>query len=107
MNARIALGGRIESSLRDQDQNRDGDQRHPGQWRPIGPSNAFGDDNTGRTPSCPFALEGDFDGFTEVFEGGTVSGALCYEVPADQLDSLVAYLRVDPFGDELVAVALG
>lgn len=65
------------------------------------------DANIGFAPNCPTGLDDEFDGFAEVFPGGTLSGSLCYEVPSDEVDGLLAVVQPDPFGDDIVFIALG
>lgn len=48
-----------------------------------------GDGNVAINSTCPISLDSQLDEFSDVFQGGSVSGHLCYQVPVDDLDSAV------------------
>lgn len=62
--------------------------------------------NVGIDATCSATFDGELDRFTDVFPGGTISGTLCYVVPEPELEDLVAYIRPDPFDDEIHFLSL-
>ena len=64
----------------------------------VGDAGVSYDDGCGVTPN-------DLDGFTEAFTGGTITGNLCYAVPAEEAESLVLIADED-FGDTRHFMAL-
>ncbi|MGI9602822.1 MAG: hypothetical protein ACR2QE_13125 [Acidimicrobiales bacterium] len=55
---------------------------------------------------CSVSLDDEFDAFTDVFPGGSLSGTVCFLVPAEEIDGLTAFVRPDFFDDDITFLAL-
>ncbi len=64
-----------------------------------------GDGNVAISPTCPVTLDTQLDEFSDVFQGGSVSGDLCFRVPVEDTASLVL-LASTGFDEEYQAFAL-
>ena len=66
-----------------------------------------GDSNLAvRSGSCSVSWDGELDRFSEVFDGGTLTGELCFRVPESDLDSIVL-LATAEFGGDPEVFAVG
>jgi hypothetical protein len=64
-----------------------------------------GDSNVAISSTCPISLDTQLDEFSDVFQGGAVSGDMCFRVPVDDTSSLVL-LAATGFDEEFQVFAL-